>query len=142
MLLWFFPLGGNHHPQCRRLQPQDLSGLGDVAIVSAQSPTLLKVRLKRSQTDQLEQGVDIYVGRTGCPLCPVAAGTAYMVQRGAGRGLFFRFADGSPLTKARFTDRIREILQETGLPQNLFAGHSFRIGAATAAGGFHNSHPW
>ena len=129
----FFRSGEITTPNAAGFNPKIHLAWGDVAIDSAQSPTLLKVRLKRSKTDQLWQGVDIYVGRTGCPLCPVAAGTAYMAQRGAGRGPFFQFADGSPLTKARFTDRIREILQETGLPQNLFAGHSFRIGAATAA---------
>ena len=83
----------------------------------------------------------MYVGRTGCPLCPVAAVTAYMVQRGPSGGPFFRFADGAPLTKARFTERVREILQDAGLPYNHFAGHSFRIGAATAAAnaGFEDS---
>ena len=65
--------------------------------------------------------------KTGCPLCPVTAVTAYMVQRGTGRGPFFQFA---PMTKATFTDRVRA---EAGLCYNHFAGHSFRIGAATAA---------
>ena len=68
----------------------------------------------------------------------MAAVTTYMVQRGiggggGGGGPFFRFANGAPLTKVRFTDRVRAILQDAGLPYNHFAGHSFRIGAATAA---------
>lgn len=106
---------------------------GDVAVDSTQSPTSIKIQLKRSKTDQLGQGVDIFVGKTGCPICPVAAVTVYMVRRGNNRGPFFQFANGTPLTKAKFTDQIRAILQEVGLPYNHFAGHSFRIGAATAA---------
>ena len=118
---------------------------GDVALDSTQSPGLLKIRLKRSKTDQLGQGVDIFVGKTECPICPVAAVTAYMVRRGNGSGPFFQFASGTPLTKAKFTDRIRAILQEVGLPYNHFAGHSFRIyrsgdGSCLCwSGGLHNT---
>ena len=54
--------------------------------------------------------------RTGCPLCPVTAVIAYVVQHGPGGGPFFCFAIGAPLTKARFTERVREILQDAGLP--------------------------
>ncbi len=56
-----------------------------------------------------------------------------MVTRGNTDGPFFKFEDGKPLTKARFTDVIREALAAVGLPQDQFAGHSFRIGAATTA---------
>ncbi len=59
---------------------------------------------------------------------------AYMVVRGNMDGPFFRFSDGKPLTKSKFTDIIREALGAVGLPQDQFAGHSFRIGAATKAG--------
>ena len=40
----------------------------------------------------------------------------------------------SPLTKAQFVSIVREALRELGLPQEQFVGHSFRIGATTAAG--------
>ena len=129
----FFRSGEITVPNAEGFNPTTHLAWGDVAVDSAQSPSLLKIRLKRSKTDQLGQGVDIYVGKTGCPLCPVTAVTAYMVQRGTGGGPFFQFANGAPLTKARFTDRVRAVLQEAGLPYNHFAGHSFRIGAATAA---------
>ena len=36
-------------------------------------------------------------------------------------------------TKSLFTGRIREVLRALGLPEDNFAGHSFRIEAATAA---------
>ena len=37
------------------------------------------------------------------------------------------------MTKAAFTQHIRPALQAVGLPESQFAGHSFRIGAATTA---------
>ena len=129
----FFRSGEITTPTATGFNPKIHLAWGDVAIDSTQSPNLLKIRLKRSKTDQFSQGVDIFVEKTGCPLCPVAGVTAYMVQRGTGEGPFFQFADRTPLTKARFTEQIRAILRDAGLPYDHFAGHSFRIGAATAA---------
>lgn len=63
----------------------------------------------------------------------MAAALAYMVSRGNAEGPFFKFKDGKPLTKARFTEVIREALEAVGLPRHQFAGHSFRIDAATTA---------
>ena len=40
---------------------------------------------------------------------------------------------GRAITKPHFVARTRDILATLGLPQSQFAGHSFRIGAATAA---------
>jgi hypothetical protein len=106
---------------------------GDVAVDSTAAPKVLKVKLKQSKTDQLRRGVEVFMGKTGCSLCPVAAGLAYMARRGTQLGPFFKFQDNKPLTKDKFTQRIREALQAVGLPYQDFAGHSFRIGAATAA---------
>lgn len=106
---------------------------GDVSADDLKNPSMLKVNLKYSKTDQLGKGVDIYVGRTGCPLCPVAAVLAYMAIRGNEQGPFFKFNNSQPLTKPKFIHHVRLALQNTGLPYNDFAGHSFRIGAATTA---------
>ena len=106
---------------------------GDVAIDDASNPQLVKVHLKRSKTDQLGKGVDIYIGKTDCPLCPIIAVMAYMASRGPTPGPFFKLANGNPLTKSCFTNKVRAGLQAVGLPESNFAGHSFRIGAATAA---------
>ena len=48
-------------------------------------------------------------------------------------GPFFVFTDGTALKKSRFDSITREALEELGLPQELFAIHSFLIGAVTAA---------
>ena len=106
---------------------------GDVAIDDGSSPRLLKVHLKQSKTDQLGKGIDIYIGKTDYPLCPVVAIMAYMASRGPSPGPFFKPANNRPLTKSCFTNKIRAGLQAVELPESDFAGHSFRIGAATAA---------
>ena len=77
--------------------------------------------------------VSIIIGRTGGPLCPVAAILAYTVRRGPSTGPLFRFQDGRPLTCQRFVVRLREVLQAIGLQPEKYADHSFRIGAATTA---------
>ncbi len=106
---------------------------GDVMADSTSDPKVVQVHIKYSKTDQLGTGVHIYLGKTGGTLCPVAGVMAYMVIRGNGDGPFFVFKDGSPLTNPKFTERVRDGLQRAGLPYLNFAGHSFRIGAATAA---------
>ena len=104
-----------------------------MAVDSIQAPTPLRITLKQFKTDQFRQGVEVFVGQTSCSLCPVAAVLAYIVVRGDQTGPFFRFRDNTPLTKAKFTTKIRATVQAIGLPYHDFAGHSFRIGAATAA---------
>ena len=106
---------------------------GDVAVDSLDNPQMLKIHLKTSKTDQLRRGADVYVGRTDCPICPITAVLHYMALRGSTAGSFFIFKDGTPLTKSIFTARVREALRSLGYPEENFAGHSFRIGAATAA---------
>ena len=83
--------------------------------------------------DQLGQGVEIFVGRTRNNLCRVEAIGQYAARRGSHSGCFFQFEDNSPLTKPKFVAKVRQVLEAVGLPCNCFAGHSFRIGAATAA---------
>jgi len=37
------------------------------------------------------------------------------------------------LTRESFVDQVRKVLQEVGIDQNAYSGHSFQIGAATTA---------
>ena len=106
---------------------------GDVAVDEADPPAMVRVFLKRSKTDQFGRGVEVFLGATGDDICPVAAIRAYANRRGAIAGPFFRCVDGSPLTKARFVDGVRRALTLAGIPSVGYFGHSFRIGAATAA---------
>ena len=54
-------------------------------------PTMLRVKLKCSKTNQFGKGVEVYVSRTGCQICPVAATLAYMASGGSQEGAFFQF---------------------------------------------------
>ena len=128
LLLWIFQ---GSFKEC--YNPQRHISWGDVTVDSQSDPKLIKAVLKLSKTDQLGKGVEVYMGKTGCTLCPVAAILAYMVQRGSRPGQFFLFKDGEPMTKAKFVQHVRAALHSAGLPHNDFAGHSFCIGAATAA---------
>ena len=106
---------------------------GDVAVDDPIRPKSIRIHLKRSKCDQFRAGVDIHLGRTTSPLCPVTAVLAYMASRQDTPGPFFRDRRGRPLTKATFVQKVRHALSQLGLPAEQFAGHSFRIGAATAA---------
>ena len=78
-------------------------------------------------------GVEVFVGATGDALCPVQATVTYSSRRGDSPGLFFRTDGGVPLSKARFVDGVRSALTQAGIAMQGYSGHSFRIGAATAA---------
>ena len=106
---------------------------GDVSVNSVTPPSMVRVFLKRSKTDQFGQGVEVFLGATGDELCPVATVVSYSSRRGSASGPFFKFKNGSPLTKARFVDGVRSALSKAGVRSEGYTGHSFRIGAATSA---------
>jgi len=106
---------------------------GDVKVDNVKAPRVLEVRIKASKTDPFRKGVSIYLGTTGCDLCPVAAILGYMVCRGPSPGAFFQFKDGKLLTRERLVTKLREALGQSGMNADAYAGHSFRVGAATTA---------
>ena len=95
----FFRSGEITIPAEGAFDPDAHLSFDNVMVDSVQTPQLVRVRLKLSKTDPFRKGVDVFVGRTGNDLCPVAAMLAYMVQRGKGPSPFFRFQDGGPLTR-------------------------------------------
>lgn len=107
----------------------------DVAVDDHESPSVIRIHLRRSKTDQFGRGVDIYLGATGDELCPVAALLAYLAVRGGEDGPLFRFRDCRALTREVFVDKVRSALSILGYDASTYAGHSFRIGAATTAAG-------
>ncbi len=78
-------------------------------------------------------GADIVVGVTRTELCPVAAILEFIEVRGSQPGAFFLNTESKPVVKSWFVNQIREVLGTLGVPQHDYAGHSFRIGAATTA---------
>ena len=109
--------------------PKRHLAVGDVAVDSWQKPSLLRVHLKCSKTDQLRKGVDIY-GKTGDDICSVTAVLSFLAIRGQKPGTLFVCCDSTLCTKGRFIPKLWSGLQEAGLVGPNFAGHSFRIGAA------------
>ena len=106
---------------------------GDVRVDSLQNPQYVEVKLKASKTDVFRKGVTVFLGRTGGGICPVAAVLSYMVVRDSSDGPFFKYSDGRYLTRTRFVEEMRQGLAQAGLQAGEYAGHSFRIGAATSA---------
>ena len=66
----------HHFNAALHLRPSDIS------IDSHENPSLMRIHLKHSKTDQERVGIDLYIGRTDNELCPVAAMLAYLVVRG------------------------------------------------------------
>ena len=120
---------------CQSLQaftPQML-GPQDISVDSHQNPSTITILLRHSKTDPFGNGVNIYLGRTSQTICPVAALLGYLAQRGQRPGPLFLFQDGSPLSKDRLLSHIRQVLSTFGVDTTGLTGHSFRIGAASAA---------
>ena len=61
----------------------------DMRADNALSPQFLEVWIKVSKTDPFRVGVAVYLGRTNCALCLVAAFLGYMVNRGGSPGYSF-----------------------------------------------------
>lgn len=120
-------------PSVGQYDPSSHLCYSDVKVDNLASPSFLQVRIKASKTDPFRQGVSIYIGATGGKLCPVTAMLAYMVQRGNQPGPLFIWEDKRFLTREGFVTGVRGALTAAGLVATDYAGHSFRIGAATTA---------
>lgn len=107
--------------------------IGDIAVDSHEKPSVLSINIKASKTDPYRQGVTIYLGASDQLLCPVKALLAYIAARGQVPGPLFHFKDGQPLTREKLVTNLRAALSVAGMDPKSYAGHSFRIGAATVA---------
>lgn len=107
----------------------------DIAIDNHTNPSLLRVVIKQSKTDQIREGVALWVGRTNSDLCPVAGMLAYLAIRPSQdpRTPLFLLPDGQPLTRPFLVAWLKETVAKVGMDAARFSGHSFRIGAATTA---------
>ena len=94
---------------------------------------MISLNIKCSKTDQGRVGCQVVLGRTGDDLCSVSALANYLGRRGGSSGALFRWQDGTPLSKMRFVEAVRQALTAAQLPAQDYAGYSFRIGAATTA---------
>ena len=129
----FFRLGELLPESANAYNPATHLSWGDVAVDSQETPKMVQIHLKKSKCDQFGKGVDVVMGKTSQVLCPVSALMDYMEARSARPGAFFLDENGVLITKARFVQEFRRILSIAGFPADSYAGHSFRIGAATTA---------
>ena len=88
-------------------------------------PRKIRVFLKRSKTDQFGAGMATWIGATDDELCLVQAVLNYVRCRGPTSGPFFRFENGTPLTKNRFVERVRNAMTQAGIDTSQYSGHSF-----------------
>ncbi len=88
-------------------------------------------------------GISLTIAALESKLCPVKALQNYLTSCPAAsqHGPLFRYRSGKTLTKCEFTKEIRLLFSQAGFKATKFAGHSFRIGAATAAAKA-NIKPW
>ena len=107
--------------------------ISDLALDNHTHPSFIVVKLKQSKTDQFRKGAQIVVGRTDNDICPVAALLHFISSRGTAEGPLFCFQNGKFLTKLNFIPHIRRALSTLGYDSHHYAGHSFRIGAASTA---------
>ena len=98
--------------------------ISDVMFDHASSPSAILITIKASKTDPFRKGITLALGRTYCPLCPVAA-MAVCLQRGTGSGPPFRFKDGEPLTCKKSVDQVKKGLTAARVDQNKYNRHSF-----------------
>ena len=119
-------------PSWQAYTPDNLSP-GDITVDSRHSPSVISIHLRHSKTDPFGSGVTIYLGRTGQTVCPVTALLGYLARRGEAPGPLFLFQDGTPLSKEKLLLHLRQALSQQGVDSFGLTGHSFRIGAATAA---------
>ena len=113
--------------------PDDTLSVSDISIDSRVNPQVLIVRLRHSKTDPFGAGVNLYLGRTGNTLCPVAAVLGYLAICPSTPGPLFHLQDGTPLSRTHLVTHIRDALSCAGIDASQFSGHSFRIGAASTA---------
>ena len=106
---------------------------GYLAVDNLAQPSTLSIRLKALKTDPFRKGITLYIGKVPSNLCPVAAMLAYILVQGQQVGPLFQFKDGRSLTRQKFVMAVRDALKRAGIRADKYAGHSFRIGAATTA---------
>ncbi len=95
--------------------------------------TSINLTIKGSKTDPFRKGINLVIGATGSEICPVQSLADYLANANPSTGPLFIYKTGEPLSRTRFTQEIRNLLSLGGFEPSHYAGHSFRIGAATTA---------
>lgn len=81
----------------------------DASFDNVLAPTMLKVHLKKSKTDELKRGQCLHWKDQWLFVSCGSRGRIY-VHRRLDCGPFFKFLNGQPLTKSRFTQCVQDAL--------------------------------
>ena len=129
--------------RCSEFAAQDHTGANQPSAATRESVSVvyhhlqpaLKFHIKQSKTDPYAKGMDVYIGKATPPYCAVTAMLEYLALSNlSSSACLFHYESGLPLTRCRLTSKVRSLLLQAGVSNaNQYAGHSFRIGAATTA---------
>lgn len=86
-VFWFSAPGEVVMPTERDYDPKSHLCFADIQVDNLAAPSLIHVKIK---TDPFRERVTLFIGATGCSLCPVRALLNYMVVRGGSPGPLFR----------------------------------------------------
>ena len=115
---------------------------GDVTFNHASQPTQLKIHLHVANATNLAREPTCLMAKLVTPSArstralhtwPSGVHPPVVSYPDPSPGPFFRTRDSKPLLKPKFVSEVGKALSTLGLPACDYAGHSFRIGAATAA---------
>ena len=120
-------------PSAEAYDPDAHLNLNDLTLESHSDPSMARLHIKQSKTDPFQQGVEIFLGKTGTSICPVQAIVHYIGVHSSSQGLLFIFGNGIPLTRAQLVMNVQAALRTAGVDSAGYTGHSFHIGAATTA---------
>lgn len=108
-------------------------------------PDYLSIKITESKNDQLRQGDQVLIARSGSTTCPLAMLDRYMkvagITQGSEEHLFRGITGGKSqtlrtsgsLSYTRFSELLKQKLRDLGYPPVEFSPHSLRSGGATAA---------
>ena len=101
--------------------PKKHLSFSDVSVDIHHAPSMMRLHLRYSKTDQFGQGAFIFLARNDGDLCPVSALLKYLALRG-----LFVTEDGRPLCK-QFLCRALEItLRAANIDPTHYKGHFFQ----------------
>ena len=102
--------------------------------VSFTSEGCLTLHFKSSKTDPYHQGCSLLIAPSLRSVCAVRALRKYLSLHSiSGASPLYVFQSGAYLTRAKVILNLCTLLQGLSIPTELYAFHSFRIGAATTA---------
>ena len=94
----------------------------------------MRISIKHAVQDgPISQGGGPFPGQDSYGVVPSGGTLNYLVVRGPKAGPLFQYKDGRCLSRQQFVDAVKAALQQAGVKHAKYNGHSFRIGAATAA---------